>query len=128
MIEVTCAIIMDEDKVLIAQRSNDMAHAMKWEFPGGKLKSGESPERGVIREIREELGAEISVDGLLPSVTYDYETHSIKLIPFICSLDSGEVTLKQHADFRWISKSEVTQYDILEADLLVIDTLNGQWG
>ena len=127
MIEVTCAIIMEEDRVLIAQRSDFMAHALKWEFPGGKLKAGESPERCIIREIREELGAEISVEGLLPSVTYDYPTHSIKLIPFICTLESEEINLKQHSDYRWIAKTEVNDFDILEADLLVIDTLNGQW-
>ncbi len=128
MIEVTCAVIMKGDCVLIAQRSEVMSHPLQWEFPGGKLKPGESPLRCVIREIREELNVEIEVEQLLPSVLYTYENMEIKLIPFVCGLESDEISLQQHRDYRWIRKSEVDEYDILEADRIVIARLNGQWG
>jgi 8-oxo-dGTP diphosphatase len=127
MIEVTCAIIMKDDMVLIAQRSEAMSHPLQWEFPGGKLKPGESPLKCVVREIREELNAEIDVDQLLPSVIHAYGNIEIKLIPFICTLESDEIRLQQHKDYQWIRKSEVEAYDILEADRQVIAEMNGQW-
>ena len=127
MIEVTCAIIMKGDRVLIAQRSEEMSHPLQWEFPGGKLRPGESPLKCVVREIREELNAEIDVDQLLPSVIFAYEKAEIKLIPFICTLESDEIRLLQHKDYQWIRKSEVNDFDILEADRKVIAELNGQW-
>jgi 8-oxo-dGTP diphosphatase len=127
MIEVTCAIIMKGDRVLIAQRSEEMSHPLQWEFPGGKLKPGESPLRCVVREIREELNAEIEVEQLLPSVVHEYDNKEVKLIPFICTLESEKISLQQHRDYRWISKSEIDAYDILEADREVIAKMNGQW-
>lgn len=127
MIEVTCAIIMKGDKVLLTQRSEQMSHPLKWEFPGGKLNPGESPERCIKREINEELRVLISVDQLLPSVVYDYGSGKIKLIPFVCSLDSDQIVLEQHKAFTWIQKHELGDFDLLEADLEVIKSLNGQW-
>jgi 8-oxo-dGTP diphosphatase len=127
MIEVTCAIIMKDDQVLIAQRSETMSHPLQWEFPGGKLKPGESPLKCVVREIREEMNVEIDVDQLLPSVIHRYENGEIKLIPFICTLESEEIRLLEHKDYRWIRKSELGAYDVLEADLAVIAKMNGQW-
>lgn len=127
MIEVTCAIIMKGDQVLIAQRSEVMSHPLQWEFPGGKLKPGESPLKGIIREIREELKADIDVEQLLPSVVHAYGYDEIKLIPFICTLESDEINLQQHKACRWIRKNEIGDYDILEADLAVIERMNGQW-
>jgi 8-oxo-dGTP diphosphatase len=64
---------------------------------------------------------------LLPSVIYEYGNGEIKLIPFICTLESDEIRLLQHKDYRWIRKSEVDAYDILEADREVIAKMNGQW-
>ena len=127
MIEVTCAIIMKDDRVLIAQRSATMSHPLQWEFPGGKLKPGESPLKCVVREIREELNVEIDVDQLLPSVIHSYENGEIKLIPFICTLESEEIRLQQHSDYQWIRKIDVCAFDILEADREVIARMNGQW-
>ena len=127
MIEVTCAIIMKGDKVLIAQRSEHMSHPLMWEFPGGKLKPAESPERCIKREINEELTAKIKVNQLLPSVIYDYGFRKIKLIPFICSMETEQISLTQHNAYSWIQKHEVDHFELLEADLEVIKTLNGQW-
>jgi len=120
MIEVTCAIIMKDDRVLITRRSASMPHPLQWEFPGGKLKPGETPEKCLIREIREELHAEVEVEQLLPSVVHDYGDGAIKLIPFICTLESDEITLGQHSDYRWIAMEELDRYDLLEADREII--------
>lgn len=128
MTEVACAIIMRGEEVLITQRGKNMPHPLQWEFPGGKLKPGESPEKCIIREIREELNAAISVDRLLPSVIHSYGGQTIKLIPFICTLKSDALELQQHRAFRWIRRHEAEQFPMLDADLKIIERMNGQWG
>lgn len=122
-IEVTCAIIMDGQHVLVTQRSEQMPHSLKWEFPGGKLKSGETPERCIVREIREELGIEISVRELLPSVKHSYAKEIIKLIPFVCRWMEGEIQLAEHGAYKWVHLSELEQIDWLEADIEVLRLL-----
>lgn len=127
MIEVACALIKRGDEFLITQRSEEMSHPLEWEFPGGKLYPGESPERCLIREIMEELNVNVKVEQLLPSVTHDYGLQKIKLIPFICSIISGELDPTEHNDIKWIKKSELNNYSLLAADMVIIDRLNGQW-
>ena len=118
--EVSCAIILDGEMVLATQRSYFMPHPYKWEFPGGKLKPGETPEACIIREIREELGVEISVIQLLPSVRHRYSDSDIKLIPFVCSIKEGEIDLSEHKSYRWVHRSELSRVDWLEADIEVM--------
>jgi 8-oxo-dGTP diphosphatase len=120
VIEVTCAIITDGEMILVTQRSESMPHPLKWEFPGGKLKPGETPEKCIIREIREELGVEISVTQLLPSVKHVYTQNNVKLIPFICRIESGTIRLSEHRSSRWILPDELKHLDWLDADLEVI--------
>jgi len=123
VIEVSCAIILDGDLVLVTQRSGEMPHPRKWEFPGGKLKSGETPEACIIREIREELGVEISVHQLLPAVKHEYSKNTIKLIPFVCGIKSGDIELSEHSTYRWLHRSELRLIDWLEADVEVVNLL-----
>ena len=118
--EVSCAIIMDGEMVLATQRSYFMPHPYKWEFPGGKLLTGETPEACIIREIREELEVEISVIQLLPSVKHIDSDHAIKLIPFICSIRKGEISLTEHRMYRWLHRSQLEEIDWLEADVEVV--------
>jgi len=118
--EVSCAVIMDGDSVLVTQRSEKMPHPLKWEFPGGKLMPGETPEACIIREIREELGVEISVIQLLPSVRHRYSDSNIKLIPFVCTIRQGEIDLSEHRSFSWIPLSQLEHLDWLEADVEVV--------
>ena len=120
MTEVTCAIIIKEERVLITQRSESMPHPLKWEFPGGKVRKGESPEHCIKREIFEELGLKVVVKQLLPSVKHAYKNHSIELIPFICNLDEGKISLSEHRSYRWIPVEEMKSVDWLEADLDVV--------
>ena len=123
LIEVSCAVIMDGDLVLVTQRSELMPHPLKWEFPGGKLKPGETPEACIIREIWEELGVEISVMQLLPSVRHSYSDSTIKLIPFVCTIRKGGIDLREHRSCRWVHRSELDEIDWLEADVKVVDLL-----
>lgn len=126
-IEVTCALIMNGEKVLVTQRSEEMPHPLKWEFPGGKLHRGETPERCVKREIREELGIGIYVWELLPSVKHSYGRESIKLIPFVCQWVEGEIELAEHLSYQWVRLHELDQLDWLEADLEVVELLKDRY-
>ena len=118
--EVSCAVIMDGDRVLVTQRSEHMPHPLKWEFPGGKLKTGETPEACIVREIREELGLEISVIRLLPPVRYRYSDSYIRLIPLVCVIRQGEIDLSEHRSCSWVPLSRLEQIDWLEADREVV--------
>jgi 8-oxo-dGTP diphosphatase len=119
MIEVTCAIIVENGRVLATRRSERMPHPLKWEFPGGKLKDGESPERCIVREIREELGVEVEVRQVLRPVTHHYQEQSIKLIPIICQIFEGIISLTEHMEYRWLAPAKLDDVDWLEADVEV---------
>ncbi len=122
MINVACGIIKDGDKVLACQRSHGMHLAGKWEFPGGKVESNESPSQCVIREIEEELGIVINVVSHLKPIVHHYPDKSIRLIPFVCKIISGQIILKEHEAFRWIGKDEILALDWAAADYkLIVD-------
>jgi 8-oxo-dGTP diphosphatase len=122
MIEVTCAIIEHNNKVLVTQRGEKMALPLKWEFPGGKIEKGETAEACLNREILEELHINIKITKQLNSNTHQYsKTKTIKLIPFICELIGGEIKLTEHANFLWLSKSELVNLDWAEADIPILN-------
>ncbi|MCF8360013.1 MAG: (deoxy)nucleoside triphosphate pyrophosphohydrolase [Prolixibacteraceae bacterium] len=98
---VTCAIIMKDGKLLACQRGPHSEHAYEWEFPGGKVESGESYQNCIVREIWEELKVEISVLKELKSIDYDYPRLSIRLIPFLCRIDAGNPSPVEHYTIRW---------------------------
>jgi len=123
MKQVTCAIIVEGEQVLVTQRSRQMPHPLKWEFPGGKVKKGEKPGVCIRREIREELSIEISVEKMLPAVIHLYGSKAIELIPFICQHLEGVIELAEHSDYRWIHLGDLDQLDWLEADRAVVRTL-----
>jgi 8-oxo-dGTP diphosphatase len=120
MITVTCAIILKNDKILVTQRSERMKLPLKWEFPGGKLEFGESETDCVLREVREELGIEIEVVERLSNNVHDYGTFCINLIPFISKYQRGDIYLKEHADYKWLTKNELETLDWAEADLPIV--------
>jgi 8-oxo-dGTP diphosphatase len=117
---VACAIIRQEGKILAVQRSELMNLPFKWEFPGGKINEGESPEQCVIREVSEELNLQIEVGQSLPSVNYDYPDFSVTLFPFICAIVSGEIILHEHKSMLWLSTHELWSLDWLAPDLEII--------
>lgn len=119
-LKVTCAIIENEDLILVVQRSSSMNLPHKWEFPGGKIENGESEERCIIREIKEELNLEIELKGKLNSSKFDYPNISIELIPFVAKQVGGQIRLSEHADFKYIKKKELLDLDWAEADIPIV--------
>ncbi|MBE0501461.1 MAG: (deoxy)nucleoside triphosphate pyrophosphohydrolase [Desulfuromonadales bacterium] len=120
-LHVTCAIIEANGLVFAAQRSATMNLPLKWEFPGGKIHPGEEPEVCLKREIFEELGIFISVCEQLPSATHQYEHFSVTLYPFLCTIESGEIVLLEHADLCWLPAAQLRTLDWAEADLPVLE-------
>ncbi len=119
-IHVTCGIIERDGLVLAAQRSVAMSMPLKWEFPGGKIKSSESLEDCLRRELVEELGVEIVISQPLPPTTYEYPSFTVSLYPFICSIAAGEIKLNEHAAVTWLLPGELYVLDWAEADLPVL--------
>jgi 8-oxo-dGTP diphosphatase len=122
MIDVTCAIIRNEDnEVLIVQRGEQTDHPFKWEFPGGKTTGSESNEECIIREISEELSIDIVIFGHLNPVEYNYGHKQIRLIPFICDTLEELPLLSEHLAFKWIPAEDLVNVDFSEADVLVAE-------
>ena len=107
--------------MLATQRSATMSLPFKWEFPGGKIEPGESPEDCLRRELVEELGLLVNVGSALPPHTYHYDTFTVTLYPFICSIDSGALILHEHAAVTWLPSEELHALDWAEADLPIIE-------
>jgi len=120
MIDVTCAIILRENKILVTQRSDKMKLPLKWEFPGGKIEENETAENCLLREIREELNLKIAIFERLDSKCFDYGTFSINLIPFVSKYLSGEIILAEHKGFKWLAKEDLISLDWAPADIPVL--------
>ena len=121
-LHVTCAIIEQDGCVLAAQRSRSMAMPLKWEFPGGKIKPGETPEHCLCREIAEELAVKVAVHHALAEKTHAYPEFTIILYPFVCSIISGAITLREHAAVTWLRREDLASLDWAEADRPVLAT------
>ena len=121
MIDVTCAIILKDSKILVTQRSEKMKLPLKWEFPGGKLESNENEVDCIKREIKEELNIEIKVIKKLSNSIFDYGTFKINLIPFLVNFSSGEILLLEHKEYKLLYKSELSNLDWAEADLPIVE-------
>jgi 8-oxo-dGTP diphosphatase len=114
-IEVVAAIIRKGDKVFATQRGYGDWKDW-WEFPGGKMEAGETPQEALVREIREELSTEITIDKFLHTVDYDYPQFHLTLHCFMCSLKSQEMHLNEHEAARWLDKDTIHQVQWLPAD------------
>ena len=118
--QVACAIIEYDGKVLAVQRGQRLSLPLKWEFPGGKIHEGESPEACVVREVSEELDIHIAVVRSLSLVSHDYPDFSVTLHPFICTIISGEIILRDHEAMRWLTPQELLTLDWVTADFPII--------
>jgi 8-oxo-dGTP diphosphatase len=119
-IEVVAAVIRKEDKIFATQRGYGEWQDW-WEFPGGKMEVGETPEEALKREIREELSADISVGELLTTVEYDYAKFHLTMHCFLCTLVGEALHLNEHEAARWLTKDELDSVKWLPADEIVIE-------
>ena len=119
-IKVVAAIIRDKDRIFATQRGYG-EFKDGWEFPGGKIEEGETPENALIREIREELDTEISVGEKITCVEYDYPKFHLSMDCFWAEIVSGDLVLKEHEAAKWLSREELDSVDWLPADLELIE-------
>lgn len=121
-ITVSAAIIRRNHKIFATQRGYG-AFKDGWEFPGGKLEQGETPEQALVREIREELDTEIEVGELIETVEYDYPEFHLTMYCFLCTVKEGSLTLKEHEAAKWLAQEELDSVSWLPADLGLIEKL-----
>ena len=124
-IEVVAAIIRKEDKIFATQRGYGEWKDW-WEFPGGKMEVGETQEEALVREIREELSAEIMVDEFFCTVEYDYPQFHLTMHCYLCSLMTDSLHLNEHEAARWLSKDELDSVKWLPADVKVVELLKSR--
>lgn len=118
-IEVVAAIIIRDNEVFATQRGYGDWKGW-WEFPGGKIESGECPQQALKREIREELDAEITVGELPQTVEWDYPTFHLTMHCYVCSLESENICLNEHESSAWLDKKTLDSVQWLPADLALL--------
>lgn len=123
-IKVVAAIIIDNGKVFATQRGYG-EFKDGWEFPGGKIEVGETPEDAIVREIKEELDTEVEVVELLDTVEYDYPDFHLSMDCFICKIKSGDLVLKEHEAAKWLTKETLNTVEWLPADRGLIEKIKG---
>ena len=118
MITVVAALIIKDGKVLIARRlSSADGNRGKWEFPGGKVEKGEDEKNAIEREIYEEFNVKVKAIKFLTNNICEYPTRTIDLRLYECSYISGEFKLNAHSEYKYVSKEEILNYDLCEADI-----------
>lgn len=129
-IRVVAAVIKAEDKdgkpiIFATQRGyGDMKGG--WEFPGGKIEEGETPQEALVREIKEELDTDISVGELIDTIEYDYPTFHLSMDCFWCEVIAGDLVLKEHEAAKWLDKNSINDVEWLPADVTLIESVKKQ--
>ena len=126
VIKVVGGLIIQEDKLLIAQRKKNTDHPLKWEFPGGKIKQNESPEDALKRELKEELDIKINRFEFLIDYFYEYETPLKKIHLFFYAIKTfqGLIQTNVHQNLKWIEIKDISDYDFLDGDRELIKRIN----
>ena len=119
-VNVVAAIIQDGDRIFATQRGYG-EFKDGWEFPGGKIEQGETPQQALKREIEEELDTQITVGDLLTVVEYDYPAFHLSMQCFLCTITTGELTLKEHEAAKWLTRDQLDSVDWLPADICVVE-------
>ncbi|MCI6430228.1 MAG: (deoxy)nucleoside triphosphate pyrophosphohydrolase [Lachnospiraceae bacterium] len=121
-IRVVAAVIRDKEKIFATARGYGEFKG-QWEFPGGKIEQGETPQEALKREIKEELATEIEVGELIHTIEYDYPTFHLSMDCFWCSIREGKLTLLEAEDAKWLTKDLLRSVQWLPADLELIDII-----
>ena len=124
-VEVVAAVIKKEDAIFATQRGyGDFAGG--WEFPGGKVEPGETPEQAIVREIQEELETTVAVDGFLTTVDYDYPTFHLTMHCYVCHVSEGRLHLLEHSAAKWLTLDAIDSVEWLPADIAVVEAIRAQ--
>ena len=126
MKDVTAAIIIKGQNVLIARRAPGEKHAGSWEFPGGKVEPGETPEACLKRELEEEFGIEAEVQEYISSSLYEYPQGTIRLLAYQVKIHQEEIQLRVHDRYEWVGVTQLLNYELLPADVPIAHYLP-QW-
>ncbi len=123
--EVVAAIIINDGKILCMQRNISKYEyvSLKYEFPGGKIEAGESKEQALAREILEEMDLKIDIGKEFLTVEHEYPDFKLTMHSFLCKSSTNEFNLKEHVDFKWLSKSELKNLDWAAADVPIVNKL-----
>ena len=124
-IRVAAAVIREKDKIFATARGYGELKG-GWEFPGGKIEAGETPQEALKREIMEELETEISVGELIDTIEYDYPTFHLSMDCFWCEIISGQLVLKEAEAARWLEKADLDSVEWLPADVTLIEKIREQ--
>ena len=115
--QVSAGIIIDKNRVLLTRRAPKEAFAGGWEFPGGKLEAGETPQKCLTRELKEELAIDIAVGNFCMEVLHHYDTISVCLLSYYCTITKGHVSISVHDKYVWAPIDALLSYDLLPADV-----------
>ena len=122
-INVVAALIVHDGRIFATQRGYGEWRGW-WEFPGGKQEPGETPEEALVREIREELATEISVDRFVTTLEWDYPTFHLSMRCYLCSVISGSLTLLEHEAAAWLDREHLHSVKWLPADYVILDEID----
>ncbi|MDM5153179.1 (deoxy)nucleoside triphosphate pyrophosphohydrolase [Bacillus sp. DX1.1] len=123
-IHVVGAVIIENEKILCAQRGSAKSLPLKWEFPGGKIEEGESPQEALRREISEEMHCKIEIGDQVEHTVYEYDFGIVHLTTFYCKLIEGKPVLTEHVSIKWLSPDELKSLDWAPADIPAIEKLS----
>ncbi len=121
--EVVCAVIKKDNKIFCCQRGNKGECAFKWEFPGGKIESGETKEEALLREIKEELNCDINIEKFITTINHEYNTFSLTMHVYLCSLKEVAPILLEHNSSIWCDNDKLNELDFAEADYKFLDKI-----
>ena len=127
VIEVVAALIWCGNKFMICQRPANKARALLWEFVGGKVEPGESKEQALARECKEELNIMLSVGDVFMDVMHEYPDVIVHLTLFNATISDGEPQKLEHNDIRWITPSEIPNYEFCPADVEILEKIKGMF-
>ncbi|SCK02216.1 CTP pyrophosphohydrolase [uncultured Clostridium sp.] len=126
MIKVVAGILKKDDKILIARKREGKPLAGLWEFPGGKIEKGETPEESLVRELMEEMEIKISVKDYVGKSIYDYGNGKvIELLGYTAEIIEGDIVLTDHDKYIWITLSEINNYSLAPADIPLVEKMIG---
>ena len=126
MLNVVAAVIERAGKIMLCQRRPEVHNGLKWEFPGGKIEPGESPEEALARELREELAVEAKVGRIVDAVLHRYPDRDVLLLFYRCTLEDGEPSPRDCRAIAWAAPEALSGYDLAEADRRFVERNYGR--